>query len=91
MAESQVMKLKWAFDLLHWYKWKLLCHLNKFEVCVSHVQQQHFPTFLFGFSVWFFKMELSSLLDLLNTGFTIIIENGLCFGGKEVKICKINS
>ena len=39
----------------------------KFEVWVSSLCE-----FLFGFSVWFFKMELNPLLDLLNTEFTFI-------------------
>ena len=34
---------------------------------------QHFKTFLFDLSIWFFKMELNPFLDLLNTGFTIIV------------------
>ena len=33
--------------------------------------KQHFATFLLGFSVWDFKMELNSLLDLQNIKFTI--------------------
>ena len=45
---------------------------------------QDFATFLFGFSVCYFEMELKPLLDLLNTGFTII-ENGLFCGSEHRK------
>ena len=33
---------------------------------------QHFATFLFVFSVWFFEMKFNPLPDLLNNGFTTI-------------------
>ena len=46
---------------------------------------------VFGFSVWFFELELKPLLDLLNIGFTIT-ENGLfCGGTQEVKNFRIDS
>ena len=54
------------------------------------VQAQHFATFWFGFSVWFFIMELNPLLDLRNMGFNII-ENGLFRGGEhKLKSCTGN-
>ena len=56
------------------------------------VKQFHFATFLISFSVWFFKMEIIPLPDLLNTGFTII-EIGLFYGSEHLraKICRFQT
>ena len=54
------------------------------SLCISCVQLQHFATFVFGFSVWFFKMEFNPLPVLLETGFTII-EISLFCGGEHSK------
>ena len=48
---------------------------------------QHFATFLYRFSVWFFRREFIPLTDLLHIGFTII-EICLWWWAQEAKICK---
>ena len=50
---------------------------------------QHFATFLLGFSVWCFKMEINPLPGLLHNGFTIT-EIVLFYGGVHLntKICR---
>ena len=60
------------FDISYRQTPKFLRLSNMLESCVSYVQPQHFATFVFGFSVWFSKIEFNYLLDLLNIGFTII-------------------
>ena len=63
--------------------------LNKFEVWVSW---EAVCDILFGFSVWFFRMEFKHLPYLLNTGFTIN-EIGLFYGGEhlEAKLCNFQT
>jgi len=73
---------------LEWF-WRAFWRSNddtrrNFRAFQTSVQHRPFATFLFSFSVWFFEMELKPLLDLLNTGFTII-KNGLFSGGEHRK------
>ena len=56
----------------------------KFELWIACVHPKHFATFVFVFSVWFFKMALHPLLDLLSTEFKII-EISLFCGEKHRK------
>ena len=73
-----------AAFLAHFQQFSRL--FDKFEVWVSC---EAVATFLIGYSVWFFKMELNPLPDLLNIRFTII-EIGLFYGGKHFgsKTCR---
>ena len=79
---------------LEWF-WRAFWRSNddtrrNFRAFQTSVQHRPFATFLFSFSVWFFEMELKPLLDLMNTGFTII-ENCFPVVHTEAKNCSIDS
>ena len=81
----------WFKSLTHGFSQNQSGDFYYFEVWLFCVLPQRFATFLFGLSVWFFKMDFNLLLDLLNTGLNLskICRSISCFHWQDCNVYSI--